>query len=107
MKELSRDKFNDLLKTGNSYLDFYEEVSNDCYLISFPCHGRITTQKLIWLQRTERFFIVDVAFMFRDRLRYFDLLHINEITVDEYMDLLMDIDKEFTEVFYKLRSLTI
>jgi hypothetical protein len=103
MKSISDNIFNACLRQNGSYDSYYEETSRICYLFPYSARGKIIYSDILNLNRIGRYFTINITIEFNDDRRTFFFSSLRELTLDEYLDHVMQ-EKEFREVYFKLRE---
>ncbi|MGI6337854.1 MAG: hypothetical protein ACOXZV_00560 [Bacteroidales bacterium] len=103
MKIISEYIFNSYLRENDSYDYYYEEISRMCYLFPYSAKDKIIYSDVVNLNRIGRYFVVNITIEFNDNRRTFYFSSLKELTLDEYLDSVMQ-EKEFREAYFKLRE---
>ncbi len=105
MRTISQNLFDWYLDENGSRARWYNETQNMCWLFPYSARGQLTYQDSIRLFNINKFFLITVLISFVDNRRYFEVRRIEEMTLDEFIEQIMQ-ENEYREAYETLKRFT-
>ena len=101
MKTITTEMFNAYLHQNKSFESYYNEVSDMCWVFPYTAKGSLVYQDSLMLPLIDKYFLVQIAISFKNNKRFYNVDLVQEYTVDEYLEMVMQ-EKEFREAYILL-----
>ena len=105
MRTISQNLFDRYLKEAGSYDRWYNETQSMCWLFPYSARGSLTYQDSLRLFNIDKYFHITVMINFVDNRRFFEVRRVEEMTLDEFIEQIMQ-ENEFKEAYETLKRYT-
>lgn len=89
MRTISQNLFDRYLEENGSRDSWYNETQNMCWLFPYSAKGSLLYEDYMGLFRIGKYFSIQIMISFVDDRRYFQVRSVEELTLDEFLELIM------------------
>jgi len=101
MQTISQNLFDEYLKKAGQKEKFYNDTQRLCFLFPFRAKGTLMIEDTVGLLGINKYFLLSIMISFVDDRRYFEIRRIDDMSLDEYLEGLMQ-EKEYKSAYESL-----
>ncbi|HNX66483.1 MAG TPA: hypothetical protein PKH02_06335 [Bacteroidales bacterium] len=101
MRTISQNLFDVYLREDGCLERYYNETQKLCFLFPYSAKGSLLYEDYMGLFRIGKYFSIQIMISFVDDRRYFQVRSVEELTLDEFLELIMR-EKEYKQTYETL-----